>query len=69
MNLWRRDLTKLAEAHGALVVMTKGQHYRIQHPDGWFVFAPATPSDRRRVFANVRSQVRRQATNTRTRRR
>lgn len=58
---WRRAVDEFAAAHGCTVERTRGDHLRISHPSGWFVFTPSTPSDHRalrHVVAEVRRRTR-----------
>lgn len=55
---YRREVSLLAKAYGCTVARTGGDHLRIQHPSGWFIFASSTPSDSH-ALANTRSMLRR----------
>lgn len=57
---WKRAIDELAAEYGCTVEHTKGSHYKITHPDGWFVFASRTPSDAR-ALRHVRSDLHRKA--------
>jgi class 3 adenylate cyclase len=55
---WRRAVGELAAAHGCTMERTRGDHLRIVHPSGWFVFAASTPGDHRALH-HVTAELRR----------
>jgi len=61
---WRRAVGELAAAHGCTVERTRGDHLRIVHPSGWFVFASSTPGDHR-ALRNAAAEIRRHRRRTR----
>ena len=57
---WLRQVGELAEEYGCAVERTEGNHLRLKHPDGWFVFCSSSPSDKR-ALRYLRSDLRRKA--------
>jgi hypothetical protein len=59
---WVCLIAELAEQYGATVELTNGSHWRLRHPDGWFVIASQTPRDewhaRRYVERDIRKAIR-----------
>jgi hypothetical protein len=60
---WRRAVEDLAAVHGCKVERTRGDHLRISHPSGWFVFTSSTPSDHR-ALRHVAAAIRRHRART-----
>lgn len=59
-RVWRRELEDLAAQFGCSLTDTNGDHHKISHPSGWFVFTSRTPSDGR-ALQYVKSDLRRKA--------
>lgn len=57
---WRRQVEDLARDHGCTVEDTHGDHLKLAHPSGWFLFVSKSPSDHR-ALSNVKSDLRRKA--------
>lgn len=57
---WRRAIEDLAREFGCELDQSKGDHLRLVHPSGWFLFVSKSPSDHR-ALANVKSDLRRKA--------
>lgn len=57
---WRRDVEDLAKKFGATLEESRGDHLKIVHPSGWFLFVSKSPSDHR-ALSNVKSDLRRKA--------
>ena len=52
-----REFIKLAERQGWTVIKTKGDHLKWISPGGSFVISASTPSDRKRFFQHLRTDM------------
>lgn len=57
---WRRTIEDLAREFGCTVEDSRGDHLKLTHPSGWFLFVSKSPSDHR-ALSNVRGDLRRKA--------